>query len=100
MTFQLERVWRSVSAVGTLVRPLTRMTTNVSFQLTQLDRGVVTLCAFVGTLECVTVADMSHQLPGRGELAFTELAVMRFVTRMSIDVILKSWLGLEPSFAN
>ena len=42
MSFELERVWAGVGAVGALVRPLPRVTTDVSLQFRVLHTLIVT----------------------------------------------------------
>lgn len=42
MSFELERVWAGVGAVGALVRPLPRVTTDVSLQFRVLHTLIIT----------------------------------------------------------
>ena len=67
---------------------LTGMRSDVSLELRQFYRGVITFGAFVGFLEGVAISDVSDELPGCRETRIAFLTSVRLRSRMCIDVVL------------
>lgn len=88
VSFQLERIWRSVGTMGTLIRAFAGVTPDVTLQFAQFNTGVIALGTFMRFFKCMTVAHVSHKLTGRGERAFTVFTVMWFGSGVSVNVIL------------
>ena len=81
MSLEFEGVGAGVGAVGALVGPLARVTPHVPLELAELHRHVVAVRTLVRLLVCVSVANMTHQLPARREARLTnDIQVLRVLT--------------------
>ena len=100
VALQLVGVGAGVRAVRTLVRPFSRVRPDVPLQLAQLHRTVVALGTFVRLLERVPVADVPHQLAGRGKCRVALLALVRAHACVRVDVVLQRRDRLEATVAD
>ena len=84
MSLEFEGVGAGVGAVGALVWPLARVTPHVPLELAELHRHVVAVRTLVRLLVCVSVANMTHQLPARGKarlvILTNDIQVLRVLT--------------------
>lgn len=88
MALQFECVGTCVGTMGTSVGAFAGMRSDVSLELRQFYRGVITFGAFVGFLEGVAISDVSDELPGCRETRIAFLTSVRLRSRMCIDVVL------------
>jgi hypothetical protein len=100
MPLELEGVWRSVSAVRTLIRSFPSVTADVPLQFAELNTCVVALGTLVGLLVRVLVASVTNQLSGSRECRVAELALMWFRARVGVDVVCEAGDGFEAALAN
>ena len=99
VAFQLEGIRACISAVGTLIRPLTTMTSHVAFQLAQLYRGVVTVRTLMWFLMSVFVAHMSHKFATGCKVCLAILATVWLCSCVRVHVVLKRSERFETSLA-
>lgn len=76
------------------------MTSNVSFQLAELNARIIALGTLVRLFVRVSIANMSHELTGSGEGAVAELADVWLVAGVSVVMIGETRDGLEAALAD
>jgi hypothetical protein len=100
MPLELEGVWRSVSAVGALIRSFSSVTANVPLQFAELHTCVVAFGTFMGLLVGMLVACVTDQLSGSRECRVAELALMWFRACMGVDVVGEAGDGFEAALTD
>lgn len=74
----------------TLVRALTRVTSNMSFQLAQFNASIITFGTLVRFLMGMSVSHVTHQFTGCSERAGAIFATMGLGAGMRVDMILQA----------
>lgn len=100
VTLQLKHVLRSVRTVRTLVRTLACMASHMAAQLCQLNAGIAALRTLVRLLLGVLVTCMSYELSAGREGALAQLALVRLVSHVCVQVIDQTHVGLESTLTD